>query len=318
MAPPHTMHAAGRRFSGTLLVMRVVISGASGFVGGWLIPDLESRGIETVRLVRRETPPAGNREAVWDPAQGRLDPAILEDADAVINLSGRNIASGRWTASAKRELWDSRIVTTRVLVQAFHACSTPPSLLINASATGFYGDRGAEMMTEEDQPGSDFLASLVRAWEQEAAGARGAGARVVMLRFGMIIGRGGALARMLPVFRLGLGGPIGNGKQVWPWVAMEDVLGIIEFAMNHETVEGPVNAVSPNEATSRDFAKNLGRVLGRPAILPVPAWVVRLAFGEMGHALLLASTRVRPARLLEAGYSFRVPDLAAAIRKSLD
>ncbi len=298
--------------------MRVVMTGAHGFVGSWLVPDLESRGVETVRLVRAGTRPVGAREISWDPTRGRLDPAVLDGTDAVINLSGRNIAAGRWTARAKRELWDSRITTTRLLVHAMRACSTPPGVLINASATGVYGDRGDEILTEETPPGSDFLASLVRTWEQEAAGARSSGIRVVTLRFGMIIGRGGALARMLPAFRLGLGGPIGTGTQFWPWIAMEDVLGIIQFVMGQEQLDGPVNAVSPHEATSRDVAKNLGRALGRPAVLPVPAWAIRLMFGEMGTHLLLASTRVRPARLLASGYTFRVPDLAAAIRKSLD
>ncbi|NOZ77722.1 MAG: TIGR01777 family protein [Acidobacteria bacterium] len=298
--------------------MRVVISGASGFVGSWLIPDLLSRGIEVVRLVRGKTAPGGGGEASWDPSSGRLDPAILDGADVIVNLSGRNIASRRWTAAVKRELWESRIASTRTLVRAIHACSTPPALMISASATGVYGARDEIPVPEDAPAGSGFLPSLVRAWEQEAAGAAAAGTRVVMLRFGMIVGRGGALARMLPAFRLGLGGPVGNGRQTWPWIAMEDVLGVIERAMADPALEGPINAVAPQEVSSREFARTLGRILGRPAILPVPAWMIRVVLGEMGSALLLDGVHVKPARLLDSGYTFRVPNLASAIRKALD
>jgi uncharacterized protein (TIGR01777 family) len=298
--------------------MRVVISGASGFVGSWLIPDLLSRGIEVVRLVREHTRPPSEGEASWDPSSGRLDPAILHGADAIVNLSGLQIGSRRWTAAVKRELWESRIASTRTLVRAIHACSKPPALLISASATGVYGARDETPVSEDAPAGSGFLPSLVRAWEQEAAGAAAAGTRVAMLRFGMIVGRGGALARMLPAFRLGLGGPVGNGRQIWPWIAMEDVLGVIERAMADRALEGPINAVAPQQVSSREFARTLGRILGRPAILPVPAWMIRVAFGEMGSALLLGGVGVKPARLLDAGYTFRVPDLASAIRKALD
>jgi uncharacterized protein (TIGR01777 family) len=236
----------------------------------------------------------------------------------VVNLNGRNIGEGRWTVRVKEELRASRILSTRTLVSAIADAEPRPRLLINASATGYYGDRGDEVLSERSAPGSGFLAELCRDWEAEALKAVSQGTRVVLLRLGMVIGRGGALARMLPPFKVGAGGPIGSGDQWWPWIAMEDVIGAIRFALENATVSGPVNLSSPEVTTSKGFARVLGSVLNRPSFMPLPAFAARLALGEMADALLLASARVRPAVLEELGYRFRVPDLATAIRIAID
>jgi len=298
--------------------MRVVLTGASGFVGSWLVPDLQSRGITVFRLLRAKEPVTSPDSGHWDPPSGQLDPELLEGADVLINLAGRNIAAGRWTAAVKRELWSSRVESTRTLVHALGLCKNPPALLINASATGYYGDRGEQELTEESPPGTDFVASLARAWEQEALAAQQLEIRVVLLRFGMVVGRGGAVARMAPAFRLGLGGPVGRGRQFWPWVAMEDVLGVVRHVMEHEEIAGAVNVVSPESVRCREFVRALGTVLRRPSFLPVPALAARLILGEMAQSLLLAGARVRPAALLASDYDFRVADLANAIRRCFD
>lgn len=298
--------------------MRVVIAGSSGLVGNWLAPDLESRGVEVVRLVRAPQAARTATQATWDPAAGDLDPAVLDGADAVVNLAGHSIGGGRWTARTKALLHSSRIDSTRTAVCAIARCDSPPRLLINASAVGYYGDRGDEVLDESSPQGRGFLCDLAADWEREAAAAEETGVRVVLLRLGMVIARGGALARMLPAFRLGLGGPIGSGRQWWPWIAMEDVLGVIAHLLDSPELSGPVNAVSPREVQCRELAQTLGRVLRRPTFLQLPATAVRLLFGEMANGLLLASTRVRPAILEASGYAYRVPSLAEAIRRALD
>jgi len=297
--------------------MHIVISGASGMVGVPLVTDLEEAGHRVIRLVRRSDQVDGDRTVLWDPKNGQIDPSALTGADAVINLSGRSIADGRWTDTAKDELRSSRIESTRLLVKAIGEASPGPRLLINASAVGLYGDRGDEILTERSQPGTGFLADLARDWEEEAGKARHQGVRVVALRLGMVIGRGGALDRMLLPFKLGAGGPIGNGRQWWSWVHIDDVLGVIRWSLATKELDGPLNVVSPNEVRCRDFASTLGRILRRPAFLPLPAFAARLALGEMADALLLASLRVQPDALLSAGYRFEVPDLGDAIRRSI-
>lgn len=298
--------------------MRIILSGASGLVGSCLQPDLEADGIDVLRLVRSDEEAEAHDAARWDPSAGILDPALLAGADAVVNLNGRNIAGSRWTESEKQLLRSSRMDSTTTLVRAVADADPPPKVLVSASATGYFGDRGEEILDESSSPGDGFLADLARDWEQAALAARGAGIRVVAVRFGMIVARGGALAKMLLPFKLGLGGPIGSGRQWWPWVAIEDVLGVIRFVIDRTDIDGAVNVVSPHQVRCREFTSTLGSVLHRPAVLPAPAFAVRLALGEMADALLLASTRVQPARLEELGYRFLAPRLDDAIRRALD
>ena len=296
--------------------MRIVISGASGLVGSALVPSLEAAGHEVVRLVR-QTPGNAPGEAVWDPAAGTLDPDVIKGADAVINLNGRSIADGRWSPAVKEELRASRLDSTTTLSRAIASSENPPGLLINASAVGFYGDRGDEMLDESSSVGGGFLAELSRDWEGAALTAKSARTRVALLRLGVVVARGGALGRMLTPFKLGLGGPIGSGRQFWPWIGIEDVCGTIEFILAHDEIEGPVNAVAAQEIRCSEFARTLGRVLSRPAVMPMPAFAARLALGEMADSLLLASQRVRPRVLEDSGYTFRNPSLEAAIRTAL-
>jgi uncharacterized protein (TIGR01777 family) len=297
--------------------MRIVFSGASGLVGSALLPSLEADGHEVVRLLRPPRRPAAG-EAVWDPAAGVLDPAIVSGADAVINLSGRSISHGRWNTRVKEDLRRSRLDSTRTMAGAIGAAEKPPALLINASAVGFYGDRGDEILDESSGPGAGFLPNLCRDWESAAASGGSGRTRVVLLRLGMVVADGGALERMLPPFRLGLGGPIGSGRQFWAWIAMADVVGAVRFILDHEEIQGPVNLVSPEETRCADFTRSLGRVLRRPAVFPAPAFAVRAALGEMADGLLLASQRVRPRVLESVGYNFRAASLKEAIRTALD
>ena len=292
--------------------MKVVISGSSGSIGQALVGALEHQGRKVLRLLR-----SGAECMQWDPASGRLDAASFKGIDAVINLNGANIAGGRWTSSYKDELRSSRLKSTRLLTETMAAMSHPPKVLINASATGFYGDRGDERINEGSPQGSGFLADLTGEWEDAAQPASAAGIRVVLLRLGMVVSSGGALGRMLLPFKMGLGGPIGNGRQWWPWIAMDDVVEIVAFALDRDDISGPINLVSPEESTSREFARALGRVLGRPAFLPAPAFAVRLLAGEMADALLLSSQRVKPEVLVRAGFQFAVPSLEGALSRAV-
>jgi len=282
-----------------------------------MTPSLEAEGHEVVRLVR---PPqeAGPSEEIWVPASGRLDPAVVDGADAVINLNGRNISRGRWSAAVKNELLASRLEATRTMVEAISSAKEPPRVLINASAVGFYGDRADEILDEGSSQGEGFLAELSRDWEGAALAAGSDRTRVALLRLGMVVARGGPLGRMLTPFKMGLGGPVGSGRQFWPWIGIEDVCGATEFVLEHDDIEGPVNLVSPQELRCSEFARTLGRVLHRPAFMPMPAFAARLALGQMAEALLLASARVRPKVLQEAGYTFRTPDLGDAIRQAFE
>ncbi len=297
--------------------MRIILSGASGLVGSALLPSLEADGHEVVRLLRPPRHPVAG-EAVWDPAAGVLDPAIVSGADAVINLGGRSISHGRWNTKIKQDLRRSRLDSTRTIVEAIGAAEKPPALLINASAVGYYGDRGDEVLDESSGPGCGFLPDLCRDWENAAASGGSGRTRVVLTRLGMVVADGGALERMLPPFRLGLGGPIGSGRQFWAWTAITDVVGAVRFILDHEEIEGPVNLVSPEETRCADFTSTLGRVLRRPAVLPAPAFAIRAALGEMADGLLLASARVQPRVLERAGYGFRAASLEAAIRAALE
>jgi uncharacterized protein (TIGR01777 family) len=296
--------------------MRIAISGSSGLVGQALVEALESADHEVVRLVRG-TQTRSDGEVPWDPQAGKLDPTTIAGCDAVINLNGSSIAGRRWTGNFKNELRASRMASTQTLVRAIGALEAPPRVMLSASATGFYGDRGEELLYEDSAPGSSFLATLARDWEDCALAARSEKTRVVLLRLGMVVSRGGALGKMLLPFKLGAGGPIGSGKQFWPWIAMNDVIGAIRFVLENERLEGPVNVVSPQETRCRDFASTLGRVLRRPSFLPLPAVAARVILGEMADGLLLASARVKPRVLETAGYAFRTPSIEDALRTAL-
>jgi uncharacterized protein (TIGR01777 family) len=293
--------------------MRIVVSGASGLVGSALVPWLEAADHEVIRLVRTSVA-ANAGEAVWNPARGEIDGSVIEGADAVINLNGRSIAEGRWSAKVKEELRSSRIDSTTTLATAIGSSSNPPRLLINASAVGYYGDRGDETLDEASVIGEGFLAELSRDWEAAALAAASERTRVVLLRLGIVIASGGALGRMLTPFKLGLGGPVGSGRQFWPWIAIGDVCGIVGHVLHNDGISGPVNAVSSEEVRSSEFARTLGRVLSRPAFMPMPAFAAKLALGEMADSLLLASQRVRPGVLEGHGYTFKSPTLDQAIR----
>jgi len=296
--------------------MKIIISGASGFVGGALVAHLRHQGHQVITLVRRQAADHAS-EARWDPVAGDLDCEIVSGADAIINLNGRSISSGRWTPEVKDDLRSSRLDATRTIVAAIGRATAPPPLLINASATGFYGDRGDGVLDENSAPGSGFLANLAIEWEAAAMEARSESTRVVLLRLGMVLGNGAALQKMLPPFKLGFGGPMGSGKQWWPWIAMSDVVGVVDHVLDHEKISGPVNLVAPEAVTSKGFARALGEYLGRPAIIPAPAFAVRLALGEMADALLLSSTRAVPRVLEDTGYRFEAPTLATAFQQIL-
>ncbi|MDR7483639.1 MAG: TIGR01777 family oxidoreductase [Armatimonadota bacterium] len=296
--------------------MRVVIAGASGFIGRALTATLARQGADVRRLVRRA--PAGPDEVPWDPARDTLDPSALEGADAVITLAGRTIGRWPWTRRAREEMVSSRVRSTRLLVEAIGRLRVRPSVFVSASAIGYYGDRGDEVLTEASGPGQGFLADLVQAWEGEARRAQDLGVRTVSTRFGLILGRGGGvLAPLLLPFRLGLGGRLGSGRQWWSWVHLDDVTAAVGTALRSPALDGPVNVVTPAPVRQHDFARVLGAVLRRPAVLPVPAFALRLVLREMADETVLASQRVVPARLQAAGFAFRWPDLRPALEDVL-
>ena len=298
--------------------MKILVSGSTGFIGSALVPFLTSDGHSVVQLLRKPVATV-NPTLTWDPAAGRLDAAAFEGFDAVVHLAGESIASGRWTAAKKERIRSSRVDATRLLCNALARLGRPPKALICASAIGYYGDRGDEVLREESAPGRDFLAGVCRDWEAASEPAARKGIRVVNLRFGVVLGRGGgALARMLPPFRLGLGGRIGSGRQYISWITLDDAVGSVQHALATGALRGPANAVAPRAVTNQEFTRTLGRTLGRPTLFPMPAFAARLAFGEMADALLLGSARVEPARLLASGYRFRHGDLEGSLRHLLD
>jgi uncharacterized protein len=318
---------------------RILVTGAGGLLGSSLVPFLAAAGHEVLQLARPHTTiPAGHpsdpprppitldarlrREAgatlTWDPAVGTLDPRPLEGLDAVIHLAGENIAAGRWTPEVKDRILRSRVVGTHLLAKRLAALNQMPEVLICASAVGFYGHRGDAPIDETAGPGGGFLTSVVQAWEEAADPARAAGIRVVHLRMGVVLTpRGGALARMLPVFRLGLGGRLGSGRQYFSWIALGDLLRVFSWVLAERPIFGPVNATAPGSVCNADFTRALARVLGRPAPFAVPVWALRLALGEMAEETLLAGARAHPARLLNSGFTFEYPELEAALRHLL-
>jgi uncharacterized protein (TIGR01777 family) len=297
--------------------MRVAVSGSGGLIGSALMKALADGGHDAVRMVRRA--PCGGEEAVrWDPGTGVVDPAGLEGIDAVVHLAGENIAAGRWNAARKAAIRASRVEGTRHLSEALAALSNPPKTLVCASAIGYYGDRGANVVTEESPAGTGFLAEVCREWEAASAPAARKGIRVVTLRIGMVLAPdGGALSRMLPAFRAGLGGVLGSGRQYVSWIALDDLPAIVLHALSREDLRGAVNAVAPRPTTQRELAEALGKVLSRPVLFSVPAFALRIALGEMADALLLSGCRAVPRRLEESGYRFLNPELWGALRHLL-
>jgi uncharacterized protein (TIGR01777 family) len=296
---------------------RVVVTGSTGLVGRALVASLEQEGHDVLRLVRREPAP-GAAEARWDPDRGTIDAAALEGADALVHLAGASIAASRWTERRKREIAGSRVRGTRLVGATLAALRRPPRVLVSASAIGYYGNRGDEPLDEDSPQGTGFLAETCREWEAAARTAEPSGARIVLLRTGIVLARdGGALPRMLLPFRLGLGGRIGSGRQHVSWIGLGDMVGVIRFALSCDRLAGPVNAVAPGPVTNAEFTRTLSGVLRRPAWIPLPAFAVRLALGQLGRELLLEGARVVPRKLARAGYAFRHGDLRSALEAEL-
>jgi uncharacterized protein (TIGR01777 family) len=297
--------------------LHLLVTGAGGLIGSALVARLSADGHRVRRLVRR---PAGPAEITWNPASGILDPAALEGADGVIHLAGENIGA-RWTRTRRARIRESRGRGTRLLSETLARLARPPSFLISASAIGIYGDRGDEILTESSAPGDparDFLVSVCLEWEASADAARAVGIRVVHPRFGMVLTPdGGALRKLLLPFRLGLGGPMGTGAHWMSWVALHDAVEALAHLLSTESLAGPINVSAPEPVTNREFTQTLGRVLGRPALIPVPAVALRTVFGEMADRTILSSARVLPARLTESGFRFTHPHLEAALRSML-
>jgi uncharacterized protein len=294
--------------------MKVLISGATGFVGTALTLALQKRNHQALALTRRRSLPG---TVTWKPDRGeiKLDPG--QELDAVVHLAGESIAC-RWTAEKKSRILTSRREATRLLSGSLASLSRRPRVLISASATGYYGNRSDGILNEDSPAGTGFLAEVARAWEEATEPARSKGIRVVILRIGIVLDpRGGALARMLPLFKLGLGGPVGSGEQFWSWISLRDLVKVILFAIDNQNMHGPVNAVSPHPVTNREFTRRLAKVLRRPAVLPVPAWMVRLVLGQMGEETLLAGARVQPEILSRRQFPFLDPDLEPALRSML-
>lgn len=298
--------------------MRVLVTGSNGLLGSALVPSLTQDGHEVVRLTHSPRPKLDNVIA-WDPAAGVLDAALLEGMDAVVHLAGENIAAGRWTADRKRRILESRVKGTKLLADSLARLARPPRCLVSASAIGFYGDRGQEILQEDSSPGTGFLPEVCAGWERASQPVTARGIRLVTLRIGIVLSsRGGALPRMLLPFRLGLGGRTGNGRQYMSWIELDDLVRVIRHSMATDSLSGPVNAVAPNPVTNREFTRALGRILSRPALFVMPAFAARIALGEMAEELLLASARVLPAALLGSEFSFRFPQIEAALAHALN
>jgi uncharacterized protein (TIGR01777 family) len=302
--------------------MKIIISGASGLVGHELTTALRAEGHKVLRLVRSHESSSSDTIA-WNPPSAQIDVPALEGADVVINLNGASIAGGRWTATRKAVLRSSRADSTRVLVDALGQLTNKPKVFLSASAVGYYGSRGDEILTEASGPGDDFLSSLARDWETEANRAATFGIHTVILRFGVVLAReGGALPQMVRPFRFGVGGRLGDGSQWLSWITIEDVVRIVKFVISDATISdtkltGPINVVAPAPVQNAEFARVVAKILHRPAVVPAPAFALRLALGEMADSLLLASQRSYPEKLVRAGYSFRFGELESALHALL-
>jgi uncharacterized protein (TIGR01777 family) len=297
--------------------MIVAITGSSGLVGSALIHALEADGHLIRPVVRRAARPAAN-EIRWDPDKGTIDAAEFATVDGVVHLAGENIAGHRWTSSFKQKILDSRVKSTRLLCDTLANLASKPTVLVSASATGYYGNRGAEPLDESASAGDGFLADVCRQWEAATVPARDADIRTVNLRIGFVLSKdGGGLAKMLTPFRLGGGGVIGSGEQYISWIALDELVRVIQFVLSAAAINGPVNAVAPNPVTNREFTKTLGAILHRPTILPMPAFAARLAFGEMADEMLLGGSRIEPRALSAADFTFEFPKLEMALRHVL-
>jgi len=294
--------------------LKIVMAGASGMVGGELKASLISAGHEVKTLVRRLAETQSG-EIYWDPDKREIDKPLIEGMDAVIHLGGVNIGDARWSKERKEAIRQSRVQSTRLLAETLASLSAKPKVFIVSSAIGYYGNRGEEVLVEESQPGKGFLPETCEEWERAADPARWSNLRVVHVRTGIVLSlSGGALPKMLPPFRMGVGGVIGSGKQWMSWIALEDLVGIFREILYREDLSGPVNATAPGTVTNHDFTKVLGKVLRRPTLFPLPAFAVKLLFGEMGEALLLEGQNVQPGKLKKAGFKFLYPDLEQALR----
>jgi uncharacterized protein (TIGR01777 family) len=292
--------------------MRIVVSGASGLIGSALVPALRQQGHDVLRLVRRE--PRAADEVRWDPAAGELDRRALEGVEAAVNLSGANVGGRPWTAGYRRTLRDSRVDSTRTLATALAALSPTPRVLVSGSGIGYYGDTRGDVVDESAAAGDTFLAGVVRDWEAATAPAAEAGIRVVHARSGLVMSpKGGAFGRLLIPIRLGVGGPLGSGRQGWSWISLEDEVRALTFLLDEESLSGPVNVTAPEPRSNREIVTALARAVHRPAVVPVPAFAIRTALGGLGQELL-TDQRAVPPRLLEAGFTFRHPDLDSAVR----
>jgi len=296
--------------------LRILVTGSSGLIGSSLVAFLSSGGHTVMRLVRT---PENKPDAIyWNPDKGEVDREALEGFDVVIHLAGEPLSGKRWNKERKKNIYESRIQGSTLLAETLASLKTPPHVFMVASAVGYYGNRGSELLDEESQPGRGFLSGVCVDWETAANVARDRGIRVVNLRFGMVLTpAGGALRVMLPIFNLGLGGPVGDGWQFVSWISMDDALEAIYHCMLTDSIKGPVNIVAPYAATNRDFAKMFGTILNRPALFKLPEWLVRMAMGEMAGELLLSSTRVEPRGLTDTGFIFHFPDLESALRHVL-
>lgn len=297
--------------------MKVIVTGSSGLIGSAAVRAFREANHDVLRLVRQ--PSGADSNAVfWDPEAGVLDPKALEGADALLHLSGANLAAGRWTTARKRLFYDSRVQSTELASKVLTGASDPPRVWLCASAVGYYGDRGDAVLTEADAPGSGFLPDLCVAWERATRPAADRGIRVVHLRFGMVLSReGGAVSKLLPIFRMGLGGVLGTGRQYMSWITLRDAVRAILFALEETRISGPVNTVAPAPVTNREFTKVLGRVLRRPTVFRAPAVALRAMYGEMADAVLLASTRAIPQKLQQHGFSFMFPDIESGLSTCL-
>ena len=297
--------------------MIIAVTGSTGLVGSPLVEALEAEGQVVRRMVRRPVREEA-QEIRWDPAAGTIDAAALSGVDAVVHLAGENIAAHRWTESFKAKIRDSRVRGTRLLCDTIASLTSKPAVLVSASAVGYYGNRGDEPVDESSPPGRGFLADVCHEWEVATHPARDADVRVANLRIGVVLApRGGALGKMLPPFKLGLGGVVGSGEQYLSWIAIDDLVRVIRFALHAAALAGAANAVAPEPVTNREFTKTLGRVLGRPTVFPMPAAAARLAFGEMANEMLLGGVRAQPRALSAAGFEFAYPQLEPALRHVL-
>jgi uncharacterized protein len=301
-----------------LRMARILVSGASGPIGDALLPTLGANGAQITRLVRKESRHSVNEQhsIAWDPYQP-FSPDVLSGFDAVIHLAGETIAT-RWNEAKKTKIRDSRVIGTQNLAQALAQVKDRPQVFICSSAIGYYGNRGDELLTEQSAPGNGFLADICQQWEAAAHPAAEAGIRTVLIRTGVVLSpKGGALGKMLPAFKMGVGGKIGDGRQWMSWIDVQDLVGAIHLILKSDLLHGPVNMVAPKPVTNAEFTQTLASVLSRPAIFPMPAFAVKAVFGEMGETILLGSQRVEPTQLVTSGYPFRFRTLRTSLENTL-